>query len=229
MRPIQSFVAAAASIAVLLAAACTPVYAPPIRSHHYGAPARLNAGDIEIAGGATYFGTGGPQVAVALTDRLQLEVGGEFALQRWALGTAGLRATLYAPPPGEPGFLLDTELGAGLGAGGECAFNEQRNSCPEHGRAWHERLAGGGYAGLGLGARYAWFAWSLRGRAQVSRATGIPTTFWYSAMTGPQFTIMDHVMLYAGAGVAGYTNRHDDEFGFLVDAGIGVRWNLFGD
>jgi hypothetical protein len=198
-----------------------------------GAPGRLEAGDVEMGGGAVGVGlpeAGGPVAALAATDWLAVEVGGEFSSSysnRWALGWAGARFTPWNEAFGSTRLALDLDLGAGAGKGGELSGNEQQGgSCtqpPWDGRPWFDRLAYGGYLGLGFGARWSWFSIFARSRAQVTRATNIPPTFWWATAAGVQFLLGDRLAIYLDTGSFGYVNEIEDLVLWMYEFGLAVK------
>ena len=201
--------------------ACNPHYAPPIRSAHYGAPGRMRDASWEVAGGATHFGTGGPLVGLKIAEGLALEMGGELGFieesGRWSLGVTGLRYSFDQLRDSDgSGASFDVEGGAGLGVGGSRAEDIAGE--------WSSRLAGGGYLGGGA-AWYAdrWFAAFGRARVQLSAARGVPATFWWSALLGPEFTV-GPVSAYVALGFAGYLNDIDENRSGLIDAGASLHF-----
>ena len=118
--------------------ACNPTFAPPVRAIHYGAPGRLQSGQLEVGGSAGGFSVptvGGPQIGYAIRDWVAIEAGGNLALvseqQNWTMGYLGPRFT-YTPHRGRANrLILDLELGAGAGIGGTingnvCSTNSTR-------------------------------------------------------------------------------------------------------
>jgi hypothetical protein len=115
--------------------ACNPTFAPPVRATHYGAPGRLQAGQLEIgatAGGTGGQSAGGPQLSYAIRDWVAIEGGSNLALtseqQNWAMGYLGPRFT-YTPHRGQPSrLILDLELGVGGGVGGIVSGSASRSA-----------------------------------------------------------------------------------------------------
>lgn len=208
-----------------LVAGCNATYAPPIRSTHYGAPGRLapGQGEVALAAGNRAHGTLGVGLPVGGSVRVE---GNVDVSEHWVMGLAGLRATHRL---GDSGLVLDGEGGLGIGRGGErCGNNTDLNAtCAAgmaDGRSALGRLAGGGYAGAGLGWwPVRWFALFGRGRAQVATATNVPATLWWSTLAGPEFQI-GPVALYAGAGWAGYVNDVEHEDGLILELGAALRF-----
>ncbi len=131
---------------------------------------------------------------------------------------------------------MDGELGAGGGAGGTLCGNDDApdDTCPAgeptgpmgarraDGRDAWSRYAFGGYVGFGLGARV-WRSLGVFGRTrlQLTRARGVPTTLWASALGGVEGTL-GPFELYVGAGWAAYFNAYDQSNTFILEAGISV-------
>jgi hypothetical protein len=194
----------------LVSCGCTTAYSPPIRSSHGGAPGRIAPGEWQLGGSVSSELTGGPTLSVPVADApVHAEAGSELRLvdedsYNWALGFGGIRYTKSwrdVEPSGRQGqgVALDMELGAGVGAGGT-------DTRDEHNAEWEERLAGGGYSGVGFGGFVVdWFALWLRTRLQVSAADAAPTTAWLTGLAGAEFDLWP-VALYGGVGAWGYGN-----------------------
>jgi hypothetical protein len=231
----RTCVLVAAALALEATTACNPVYAPPVRAIHYGAPGRVHEGEFEIGGtmaGVSRPTAGELHLAYGLHDWASLEVGGtfvaypvskndNFSVMAWA----GPRFTLPRKPNGAS-LLLDAELGVGAGVGGElCQAQPNGNTmCDPDQRRWSDRTAIGGYQGVGIGAGYRWFSIYVRGRVEQSTSTLIPVTYWPSAMLGVGFDFTRSVSLDAGAGYLGYRNVSDTYDGFFYQAGLSVRF-----
>ncbi len=197
---------------------CNAYYAPPVRAFQYGAPARLEAGRVEVGGTAGGFAIpdiGGPHVGVGITDAVAIEAGGNFWLdagrQSWAMGWLGPRFS-YAPHrERRVHFIGDLELGAGVGVGG---VRDSNSSLSDHcmdcdGRSGLDRLAGGGYGGIGLGVQIAWVSLYARARVEMSTADNVPTTVWPSASVGAEFNYRKKFAVTIGGGYIGYVNGSD--------------------
>jgi hypothetical protein len=221
------------AVALLLAAAaCNPTYAPPVRGVHYGAPGRLEEGRIELggtAGGPFFPQAGGPNLGVGVNDHLALEVGGSFNHYdgAWAMGYLGPRVTLVTPKRTGISLALDLEGGAGLGVGGTLQNSQD----------WTHRFAYGGYQGLGLGVHFngggprpapVQTALYFRSRIEETRAQGLPTTLWVTAMFGIDVTIKRRVALGFGTGYAQYSNSSDSTQGWFYQVGITLFFDAFG-
>jgi hypothetical protein len=226
----------AAALALEALSACNPVYAPPVRAVHYGAPGRVHEGEFEIGGtvaGVTTPSAGDVHLAYGLHDWVSLELGGTFVAypvpntaNYSVMAWVGPRFTLPRKPDGSS-LLLDGELGVGAGVGGElCPAqpNGNSSSCePDH-RHWNDRTALGGYQGFGLGGAYHWFSLYVRGRLEESSSTLIPVTYWPSAMLGLGFDLSRAVSLDLGGGYLGYRNSQDSYDGWFYQAGLSVRF-----
>jgi hypothetical protein len=227
------FASARLLVPVLLleaASACNPVYAPPVRAVHYGAPGRLHEGELEIAGtlaGITTPTAGSVHLAYGVQDWASAEVGGTFVSEDGtrnmsAMAWAGPRFTLPRAPHGAS-LLLDMELGIGAGVGGELCPADAKTCEPDR-RQWHDRTAFGGYEGVGLGVGYKWFSIYARGRVEESVATNIPVTYWPSAMLGLGFDATRSVSLDLGGGYVGYRNGESVWDGWFYQAALAVRF-----
>lgn len=210
------------SIALLWAViGCNPVYAPPVRGTHYGAPGRLAGERIEVGGaaaGVMYPYVGGPHVAVGLSDEVSLEAGGNFQLfEGWAIGWVGARFT--RPPQSSSDWSLDAEVGAGAGIGGrDC----ESDSCVP----WTSLTTGGAYAGLGLAYRGDIPAVYVRSRLEVSVATGIEPTLWPTAMIGFECTLERAFVIGAGGGYLGLFNEHHSVHGWFYQLQTALLFDL---
>ncbi|MEM6995457.1 MAG: hypothetical protein AAF721_33415, partial [Myxococcota bacterium] len=78
-----------------MGSACAPVYAPPIRAGHFGAPGRLAAGQVEVAGAASGFQAPirmfGANAGYAVRRNLILQAGADTRLQSFAMGWGGVQ------------------------------------------------------------------------------------------------------------------------------------------
>jgi len=165
---------------------------------------------------------------VGLPDDVQIELGSDIG-DHWQLGLLGLR--WVNGDIGPSAWVIDLEAGAGLGLGGELCGNPTEAETRECGRAtvttdgreWDDRIAYGGYAGAGVARHWDWFALYGRARSQVSTATEVPTTVWWSSVLGGQITLFGELRMYAAGGLAGFNNRIDEETGVLVDVGLALQ------
>src|SRR6478672_10153729 len=131
---------------LLLLAGCLPTYAPPVRALHAGMPGRLGGGQLEVGGtvgGVTVPETGGPHLALGLSDRMSIEAGGnfDFLSGKWAMGWGGARLCTWKGLGIGRKVFIDVELGTGYGAGGQNGRS---------GRDWTSLRAFGVYAGGGI-------------------------------------------------------------------------------
>lgn len=226
-------------LAVGLTSCASTLYSPPIRSTHYGPPARVPPRRLDVSGAATFpwTGTGGPRLAYAFNDWLQIEGGGEFAAQaEWMLGYGGLRFTPLNWTRNTLRIAVDLEVGLGLGVGGvlycgpDCDVSVCDRFPPYCGRdrtrSPFERLTGGGYLGAGFGVHRSFFSTFIRARVQISRSVNIPTTLWGSTLLGIAFDVREWFDIYVAGGVAGYYNEYDMLLGPLGEVGMGVSFPL---
>lgn len=217
---------ACCSVVLASLAGCNPVYSPPVQVTHYGAPGNYeNPRKVEAVAAAhgSYDVVPTASFHYRINQGVQLELGSSVALEEFVMQFGGVRLTV--PPllrDRDVKLTMDTEFGLGIGVGGE-------NKCSGDACAatvrdslmWKERLAWGGYAGVGLGINIKWFDIYMRGRYQQTKATHIPTTSWFSALGGIQFTIACRVKLNFAGGVATYVNDADQETGGFGEVGLG--------
>jgi hypothetical protein len=205
---------------------CAATFAPPMQSTHYGAPGRLRIGEMEVRGAATIFGSGTGAAGIHLTDSLKLELAADAKLldaEKWTVGTAGVRYT-FGGKAHNDWWAFDLEAGLGAGLGGVRDGDQTGDGGEVDEDAWLRRLAVGAYAGAGFGFHpWDFFALFLRARVQESFATCLPPTFWWSALAGLEVTLSP-VSLYLAAGIAGYENSVDSEYGFLPEVGLSVHF-----
>jgi hypothetical protein len=214
---------------VLSCTACTTVYAPPLRSHHGGAPGRLAPGEFQAAGSINQAKTGGPVISIPVHETpLHLELGSELNVfadrDRWAMGFAGLRGTHSfrrdAKGRRGPGAAIDWELGGGLGFGGV----DTREAMPLR---WDQRRAGGAYGGFGAGGfALDWLAFWFRSRLQVTGATDVPATAWSSSLLGTELDAGPFAV-HGGIGLWGYANAVQTVGpAFLAEGGLALHSDL---
>jgi hypothetical protein len=199
--------------------ACVSV-GPPIRTSHYGAPGRMDAGMVEASGNVTWADielAAGPMLGYGITEKVAVEGGAEIAPDVRAMGYAGVRYTPLHPQGRSRAFVLDVESGMGAGAGGVRCDNTGCESTAQNFR----RPAGGGYVGIGIGGKIKWFSPYLRLRTQASLAEGIPITSLSTATAGVQFSIRSLVHFYLGTGVYLLANQNTTFWGWgYVDGGL---------
>ena len=229
MRPIVRVAVTTVVAVAALAAGCDPYYAPPLRAVQYGAPARLEEGRVEVglaAGGLDLPDVLSPHLGVGVRDWLAIEAGGNFVAapsrQAWALGFVGPRFS-YAPHRERRVHLIsDFELGVGAGVGGVRDGNAPPSpDCKDcDGLGGYDRVAGGGYAGFGVGAQIAWFSLYGRARVETTTATNVPTTVWPSASVGMEFNVRKAVALTLAGGYIGYANERDHVHAWFYQLGV---------
>ncbi len=178
-------------------------------------------------------------MTLPLRRGLRLELSGDVT-EYSSLGGAGVRYTLASGRVG-----MDTEFGFGAGAGGARCGNESDSSrpCsssqrdpgtpgastppfyPDGLSAW-DRVAFGGYGGFGVGLRpWSWVEVYIRGRLQLSVATGVPITLWGTGLGGVQFKI-GPLDLGAALGWSCYFNERDQANGALLEIGITIPFRV---
>lgn len=202
---------------------CSPTYAPPVRSPEFGAPGRTAEGDVAVAGAMVGLHApaptmGGPMVAYGVRDAWAVEGGADFA-GAWRVGWAGVRYTHAPRRHSKHHLAVDINTAGGAGVGGQL----RGNGSDGDGRSAFDRTAGGGLLGVGVGGHFSFFSIFARGRGQVSAATGVPVTGWWTAAGGVQFRIAETVDLYAQSGPSGYVNRVEDNWGVFTEFGVAVR------
>jgi hypothetical protein len=229
-------------LSLVLMSGC--VAAPPIRSVSPGAPDLMKKGAIRVGGGPQLFlgwqgaVSGGVTMAYGLTDRLQLELGGDFNLftfddepnsetdLRWAMGYAGARLQPLSLERGTRRIVLDLEFGLGGGAGGVQDCHSDSMDCTHLEKddlEWYKRGAFGGYAGAGLGFWFDRIGLYARGLTTLVKAENIPTTFHYAEINGVAWKIPTSkvdLQLHVGAGFSGFVNDIDEAAGLSVESGV---------
>lgn len=217
----------------LCALGCHPHYAPLLRATHYGAPAVLQAGQLEL--GASLGGTllppttGGPQLAYAITDWLAIEAGENLNVidGKWAMGYLGPRLSYKSHRSEQLHFLADFEAGFGLGVGGANGAGGGSDTCTHCDDVpWHQRLAYGSYQGVGIGGQFHWFSIYARARIEESLAQNIALTLWPSAMLGCEFAATQHAKLGLGGGSLNYWNDRDQQAGWFWQLYAAYRWDV---
>jgi hypothetical protein len=209
-----------AAVAAGLALGCDS-FSPPVRGAMYGAPGRLREGQVEAGtyfAGAAETGSpiiGVPSFGVGLRDWVAIEAGSNIYLQSssthgWALGFLGPRFTWVPHRDAKFHFVGDLELGAGVGVGGddrsglaatpEC--QQMPSSCDLR-TSW-DRLAWGGYQGLGIGITEGDITFFLRARIEETGAVNMPFTLWPSGILGGEVRPVRWLSLSAGAGVIAF-------------------------
>jgi hypothetical protein len=215
--------ALALAAALATTSACMSV-APPVRTGHYGAPGRMQAGMVE-AGAEFVHGPdalgAGPMFGYGINDAITIEGGGELYSNR-AMGWAGTRFTPLRPEGRDYALVLDIEGGFGAGVGGRRCNDE---SICEGRYENFRRPAGGGYVGFGLGGKIKFFSPWLRLRTQATAAAGVPLTSISTGMIGLQFSIASIAHIYAGTGIALVTNDAFTWYGWVPVAG-GLSFTL---
>jgi hypothetical protein len=192
-----------------------------VRAVHYGAPGHLEEGRVEVGdntGGPVCPILWNPHLGLGIKDWFAIEAGGSVAPGLWTMGYIGPRFSLVSPRESPVRLLADIELGAGAGIGGELHNNQpQDKDCLDcDNRQWNQRLAYGGYQGVGLGLQAHWFSIYLRGRVEESKATNIPLTLWPSFLIGMEANIKRRAAINAGTGLMWYTNSADHSEAFWI-------------
>ena len=213
---------------------CTATLAPPIRSVHHGAPGQLRGGQVGVGAALGNHEHGGAVASWGVSDAVAIDVGGDWG-EVWRMGSVGVQLTdaaLFTAGSVPMAGSAEAGLGGGLGGMLVCAKavdpddpNDAHDvvcAAPD-GRGWRDRRAYGGYLGGGLTLMGDWFRPFVRTRLQVSKATAVPATLWWSALAGPQVLILDLVSLSLGVGAGGYTNETERDEQLLIELGVGVR------
>ena len=209
-------------------AGCSPTFAPPPQSTHYGAPGRLRPEDGELAASLGTEGNFAGTVALPLAPDVRLEIGGD-AGRSWILGQTGLRLGLFDTPLNEGSIRIagDATVGGAFGRGGELCGNQAPDSgcdgtASADGLPWHQRYAYGAWLGMGVGLHIDWFTPFARATVRISDATGVPTTTWLSFAGGIEIDLWDTVDVYAAMGWAGYDNADDTNSTLFLEAGLSI-------
>lgn len=206
-------------------AACNPVFAPPIRSVEYGAPARVAPGHGELMLGTNTLFTTNLHVGVSVTEDIAIEGSFDMPLlgvvereDSWAIASTGFRWTPARPgAESHEGWAADVELGVGAGVGGA----EGKSNA----RAWWQIPAGGMYVGGGGGFHADWISFFARARAQVVGAKDLPATVWLSSRIGVEVEF-GPVPLMFSTGVSAYLNEKEVMWSPLADLTLGVTFDL---
>lgn len=214
------------ALVLLVTSACYS-HAPPVRMAHQGAPGRVGAGAFDIASAVTSV-SGGETLGYGISDRLAVEGGVESNFTDIVIGFAGVRYTPLHPGRRKIALVLDLESGAGAGVGGTRCDDESSCSRPEQDL---RRPAGGGYVGMGFGAKIHFFSPYLRVRQQLTGARDVPMTSYTSALGGVQFAILESLHLWLGTGflyvvtTEGHDNLEVPTGGWLTyDAGLSITF-----
>jgi hypothetical protein len=162
-------------------------------------------------------------IAIGVSRLVTVEAGGDFSANGWAMGFAGARVTGRVPVGPRLRLVGDTELGVGAGVGGTYCTNGDDERCNEDGRRWHERLAGGGYGGIGGALRWRIPAIFTRLRVQPTGAVNVPITVWTTWQSGLELRFADAVSLWASVGLADYHDRWDHGMGGIYEIGLAIR------
>ncbi len=158
-------------------------------------------------------------VAYGLSDSWALEAGADFG-NSWRMGWGGARYT-WAPRRYAKHYLaIDSHAALGAGVGGTLGGNDGDDS---DGRSAFDRVAGGGLAGAGVAGHFSFFSVFARVRGQLTGATNVPATGWWTAGAGIQFRIAQTVDIYAQSGPSGYVNRADQIWSVFTEAGLAIR------
>jgi hypothetical protein len=123
-------------------------------------------------------------------------------------------------------FIGDLELGIGAGVGG----NDNTSGASYYqadGLDWNQRVAWGGYQGIGFGGQINWFSIYVRARIEESTAATLPLTLWPSASVGLEANILQRASIGVAGGYLGYTNAKDTENGWFYQIGVTVFLDAF--
>lgn len=177
--------------AALAGSGCSLQLAPPARAAIGSIPELPSpgAGEVRVSGGGvgTDFWDGELGARVALTEQLGLDAAalaypGEFG--GVVMGSVLLR---YAPLDDESWARFAVVVGPALGCG---AFDVVRRVDDGPGPSCSKTLAGGGLAGVDLGARFhETTALFLGLRYQLTKATEVPWTHWGLGAVGIRFDL----------------------------------------
>lgn len=212
------------SVSILMATGCYT--AAPVRTTGYGAPGRLQDGQMELAVGGTTFLSGGAFLGLAVTDWMSVELTSDFGYGAWAMGGLALRFNPVRPD-GE-GVALDLELGGGLGAGYLSSGPDVciEGACGSNDPNWRDVLSYGGYAGTGFGWWVLdWLAIYLRARAGFNGSDEASYAVFAEARMGIEFRFKKGAYLYiAGGGYLAFIeeNMGHTYYGPILEIGLSV-------
>lgn len=217
------------------------VYAPPVRSVHYGAPGLIGANERAIqasfshqtddgllSGSQFNHWSGGVNIAYPLAQGLHFEGSGDFS-DSWAVANGGLRLTSKIAGVRDAnvrrGAYFDLDLGLGGGVGGHQYAVTGKGAglqVAEVGSPWTRPVLGvRGGAGIGWWISNEWAVFA-RGQAQDTWAADIDATRFLTVVAGPQARF-GAVGGYCAIGLWKMCMDGDcGGFGHLVECGLSV-------
>lgn len=229
----------------LMLLGCAPNFAPPARIDHSGAPGRQKRGnfgvetvigvapDSQSDAGDTEIG-GTLLASYGINEKFAIQTGYQFTPDAWHMAVLGIRYTPFPPNLKKPlpDFLLDLEVGQGLGVGGvKHEKNPDDDESYEVGDPF-KRFAVGVYCGFGIGLGLRIVDIFIRARVQYVKAIDLETTVWVSGAGGIQLNLPYGVRLYSAVGGGFYYNDEDQgnlSFpigGLIVEGGISYHFQL---
>lgn len=203
--------------ALVVLAACSPTYAPPVHTIQGGEPRpAFESFMVDVAD--TDGVIPGAAGRIPITPHLAAEVGGDIAARftsdidaTWKMAHAGLRAATALGAGA-----LDVEAGGGIGSGGVYPAADGDGTDGSTALAW------GGYLGGGYGGHGELVGAYLRTRLQLSasRDDRLPLTRWGSAVGGIQLGSDRGPRFRVAAGVLAYDNESDAGAAPLIEIGL---------
>lgn len=223
-RPVLGVLVTVAAAAV----GCYPSYAPPIRWGVGIMPEPHGRG-----GGSAQIGYGypmtshiiEPRAAFGVSPWLDLDAGGGVAVAGknelpMFMGSLGIR---YYPVQHRI-FKLGLSVGGGLGLGGKWSYEDPAGEWVTR----DEKLAGGGFVGIDLGARlHRVVGLYLGNRLQLTSTRHVVLTFWNINVFGIQIDFHPMVFMSLESGLWVYVSPKNDDHGCystVIYATVGMRW-----
>lgn len=207
------------AVVVVALGACSPTFAPPVRTGVGSTPRAMNAPLTETL----VVALGGDEKGyvravheltpnVALESSLVANVDRDHPEQRFLLGGPGV---ILSTDPLWSWLRVDLSAGLGLGCGGVV---EGEGGC--------NRAAAGAHTGIDLGAELFWdLHLYVANRLQVSVAQEVPTTVWGLHMAGLQWDASPRWFFSIELGPWWYENRVEKESAMTGNLAVGLRWD----
>ncbi|MBL4687946.1 MAG: hypothetical protein JKY37_25370 [Nannocystaceae bacterium] len=214
----------------LLSIGCSPVFAPPVRTAHFGAPGRLAPGKVEVAaassGVVAPVGMLGGNVGYAARRNLIVQAGVDGSFDEFALAWGGVQVPGKLQLSRRWSLAADAELGLGGGIGGRKVCDD-RDDCVDDELRWYQRPAGGAYLGAGGAVRLGPVSLYSRVRTQLTGARGVPSTQWSSVALGLHGHILERADVWVGYALAHYANGVDSYSGCVPEIGLAFRFDPY--
>ena len=110
---------------------------------------------------------------------------------------------------------------------GRASTSRPARTTPRRKPDWTDRVAGGGYFGLGAGFTWSWFSLFARWRVQLTDAADVPETLWLTAVAGVAFELDFGLRIDVSGGWARFTNLASEVDGGAVEAGLSYEFDAF--